>query len=69
VKGITSISFALNIFLCILWACMIPVTLLTSLKSSVPFLIAISLYALAVSHLASAFSASARDAARSSTKE
>ncbi|HEU5043073.1 MAG TPA: hypothetical protein VFT75_02940 [Nocardioidaceae bacterium] len=36
-----------------LWAAMIPVSLLTGLKNSVPYLVMLSVYALAVGHFAS----------------
>lgn len=39
--------------LCVAWFAMIPVSVLTGLKSSVPFLIGISVYALAVGHFSS----------------
>lgn len=37
----------------VLWICMVPVTLFTDLKKSLPFLVALSVYALAGSHFAS----------------
>lgn len=40
-------------FLAIAWFAMIPVSVLTSLKASVPYLIAISVYALAIGHFSS----------------
>lgn len=39
--------------LTVAWALMIPVSILTGLKNSLPYLVALSVYALAVGHFAS----------------
>jgi len=50
-------TFWANATLSLAWAAMIPVTLLTSLKTSIPFLAAISVLALAIGHMSSALAA------------
>jgi formate hydrogenlyase subunit 4 len=60
-RNLSSFSFVANFVLAIAWAAMIPVTLVTGLKSSVPFLVAISLYALVIGHVSSALAAKTRD--------
>jgi len=51
------VAFWANVVLGLLWTLMVPVTLLTSLKTSVPFVAAISLYALMASHFVGAIAA------------
>lgn len=43
-------AFWTNLTLAVAWTVMVPVTLITGLKSSVPFLAVISIYALMVGH-------------------
>lgn len=50
-------AFWANVVLGVLWTVMVPVTLLTPLKTSVPFVAAISLYALMASHFVGAIAA------------
>lgn len=50
-------AFWSTVILAGLWTLMVPVTLLTGLKASVPFLAVISLYALMVGHATGALAA------------
>lgn len=50
-------AFYLNATLALLWTIMLPVTLLSGLKASIPYLAAISVYALMVGHLTGAIAA------------
>ena len=50
-------AFWSNAFLAVLWTAMLPVTLLTGLKASVPFVAAISIYALMIGHTTGALAA------------
>lgn len=51
------LAFYSNVTLAVLWTAMLPLVLLTSLKSSVPFVAAISIYALMVGHVTAALAA------------
>lgn len=51
------VQIVLNSVLAVVFLGMIPVTLLTGLKQSVPFLVAISLWALVAAHWSSALAA------------
>lgn len=53
----------------VLWAAMIPVSVFTGLKNSVPFLVAISVYALSVGHFASWQGSRAEIESNGTTKE
>jgi len=50
-------AFWANVILAVLWALMVPLTLETGLKASVPFLAVISLYALMIGHTTGALAA------------
>lgn len=56
-------------WLTLLWAVMIPVSVATGLKHSLPFLVAISVYALAVGHFAAWQGTRAEVAADTTTEE
>lgn len=55
--------------LAILWAAMIPVAIFTPIRNSVPFLVAVSVYALAVGHFSSFQAVRAEHAANGNTSE
>lgn len=59
-------AFWANVVLAVLWTVMVPVTLMTGLKSSVPFLAVISLYALMVGHATGAIASLAGKASNES---
>ena len=50
-------AFYLNASLAVVWTAMLPITLLSGLKASIPYLAAISVYALMVGHLTGAIAA------------
>lgn len=58
--------FWLNALGTAIWTAMLPITLLTTLKTSVPFVAALSIYALMVGHMASALAALAGKSANES---
>lgn len=60
-----TVQIVLHAALAVLFMVMIPVTLITGLKQSVPFLVGISLWALVAAHWSSALAA---DAARISAE-
>lgn len=51
------VAFWLNILFAVVWTVMLPITLATALKSSVPFVAAISIYALFLGHFTGALAA------------
>ncbi len=51
------LAFYLNIIFAAMWIAMLPITLLTGLKGSIPFLAAISVYALFLGHFTGALAA------------
>lgn len=59
-------SKVLHITLAIFWCLMVPVTLLTSLKTSLPFIVFLSIYALVATHLSAAAGKSAKQEAAES---
>lgn len=60
------IAAAANFLAAGLFAAMIPVSMLTGLRSSVPYLVGISVYALFAAHLSAAFAAMAGKGAHES---
>ena len=51
------VAFWVNVSATALWTTMLPVTLVTGLKASVPFIAAISIYSLMVTHAVGAIAA------------
>lgn len=54
VRRLNLAMLAFNVVLTVVWLAMIPVTLATGLKDSIPYLVFISIWALFASHLAGA---------------
>ncbi|MCA1683213.1 MAG: hypothetical protein LC685_04410 [Actinobacteria bacterium] len=51
------VAFWSNLLLAVAWTAMLPITLMTGLKASVPFVAAISIYALMIGHTTGALAA------------